>query len=303
MPGVDPQVIVQKLNVLSEAKMVKQKKRKFAPQVVEAIRQEEAKLLSAGFIREVNYPDWVSNVVMGKKANKKWRMCIDFTNLNKTCPKDSFPLPSIEVMPFSLKNARATYQILNRQDEDDHVQNLQSGSMEDHVQNLSEAFAVLRAHNMKLNLEKYAFGVQAGRFLGFMISKRGIEMNLEKIRVILEMPPSRIIKDIQCLISKFVALNRFITRTADKCLPFFKAAFEELKLYLTSPLLLNSPRVEKPSIYIRLPRKRQFQSKACFPISKVLHQQGTLERRTEVLKNRKCIFTLIVVARKLRQYF
>ena len=54
------------------------------------------KLLSAGFIREVYYPDWLANVVLVKKVYGKWRMCMDFTDLNKTCPKDSFPLPRID---------------------------------------------------------------------------------------------------------------------------------------------------------------------------------------------------------------
>ena len=56
---------------------------------------EEDKLLIAGFIREVYYPDWLANVVLVKKANEKWRMCVDFTDLNSVCPKDSFPLPRI----------------------------------------------------------------------------------------------------------------------------------------------------------------------------------------------------------------
>ncbi|XP_016679251.1 uncharacterized protein [Gossypium hirsutum] len=76
-------------------------KRKFAPQVVEVVRQEVAKLLLAGFIREVEYLDWVLNMVMVKKANGKWRMCIDFTNLNKACPKDSFHLPSVDHLVYA----------------------------------------------------------------------------------------------------------------------------------------------------------------------------------------------------------
>ena len=62
----------------------------------EAINGEVEKLLKVGFIWEVNYLEWISNVVLVKKANGKWRMCIDFTNLNKACPKDSFPLPKID---------------------------------------------------------------------------------------------------------------------------------------------------------------------------------------------------------------
>ena len=57
---------------------------------------EMSKLLAANFIREVHYPEWLANVVMVKKANRKWRMCVDFTDLNQACPKDSFPLPRID---------------------------------------------------------------------------------------------------------------------------------------------------------------------------------------------------------------
>ena len=57
---------------------------------------EMSKLLAANFIREVHYPEWLANVVIVKKANRKWRMCIDFTDLNQACPKDSFPLPRID---------------------------------------------------------------------------------------------------------------------------------------------------------------------------------------------------------------
>ena len=75
---------------------------------------------------------------------------------------------------------------------------------------------------MKLNPEKCTFGVEAGKFLGFMVSRRGIEANPEKVRAILEMPPPKSVKDIQKLTGQIVALHRFISRAVDKCLPFFK---------------------------------------------------------------------------------
>ena len=62
------------------------------------MQQEVQKLLEAGFIREVNYPNWLANVIIVKKANGKWRMCIDFTDLNKACPKDSYPLFRIDTL-------------------------------------------------------------------------------------------------------------------------------------------------------------------------------------------------------------
>ena len=55
-----------------------------------------ARLLTAGFIQEVYYSDWLANIVLVKKTNGKWRMCVDFTDLNRACPKDSFPLPRID---------------------------------------------------------------------------------------------------------------------------------------------------------------------------------------------------------------
>ena len=75
---------------------IRQKKRVFAPKRDNAVKDEVQKLMAAKFIREVYYPNWLANVVMVKKAIGKWRMCVDFTNLNKACPKDSYPLPRID---------------------------------------------------------------------------------------------------------------------------------------------------------------------------------------------------------------
>ena len=96
MPGIDPSVITHCLNVCPYFKPVQQKKRVFVPERDNAIKDEVQKLMAAKFIQEVYYPDWLANVVMVKKANGKWRMCVDFTDLNKACPKDSYPLLRID---------------------------------------------------------------------------------------------------------------------------------------------------------------------------------------------------------------
>ncbi|XP_074323599.1 uncharacterized protein LOC141660510 [Apium graveolens] len=91
MPGIDPNLITHRLNIDPTRKAVKQRKRTYAPDRLEAIKQEVEKLLEAGFIEEVQFHEWLVNPVMVKKANGKWRMCIDFTDLNDACPKDYYP--------------------------------------------------------------------------------------------------------------------------------------------------------------------------------------------------------------------
>ena len=112
MPGIAPEVIQHKLNVNPERKPVQQRRKVFAPEQVQAITDEVTKLLAAGFIREVHYPEWLTNVVLVKKANEKWRMCMDFTDLNKACLKDSFPLPRID----QLVDSKAGHKLLSFMD-------------------------------------------------------------------------------------------------------------------------------------------------------------------------------------------
>ncbi|MCI33345.1 gag-pol polyprotein, partial [Trifolium medium] len=85
-----------KLSLSPNAKPVSQRKRKLGEERRKAVDKEVRKLKEARFITEIEYPTWLANVVMVKKANGKWRMCVDFTDLNKACPKDPYPLPSID---------------------------------------------------------------------------------------------------------------------------------------------------------------------------------------------------------------
>ena len=90
MPGVPREKIEHSLNVSPTAKPIKQKLCRFTPNKKEAIRVEIKRLLAVGFIKEVYHPDWLANPVLVKKKNKEWRMCVDYTDLNKHCPKDPF---------------------------------------------------------------------------------------------------------------------------------------------------------------------------------------------------------------------
>jgi hypothetical protein len=157
MPGVPRELAEHKLKVYPQVRPIRQKLRRFTPDKREAIRAELARLVVAIFIREVLHPEWLANPVLVLKKNKvDWRMCVDYTDLNKHCPKDPFGLPRIDQvvdstarcsvlsfldcysgyhqislakedeektafitpfgafcytsMPFSLKNAGATYQ-------------------------------------------------------------------------------------------------------------------------------------------------------------------------------------------------
>ena len=114
-----------------------------------------------------------------------------------------------------------------------------------HLNDLREMFETLRLYGMKLNPSKFVLGGSSGKFLSFMVSQRGVEANPNKIRAILEMSPSRNVKEVQSLNGRVAALNRFVSRTMDKCLPFFRIlkkafewtdecqkAFKELKAYL-----------------------------------------------------------------------
>ena len=175
-------------------------------------------------------------------------------------------------MPFGLKNVGATYQrLMNKMFAHQLGRNVQvyvddmlvkSVRENDHLKNLQETFNTLRSYNMKLNPSKCVFGVTAGKFLGFMVSQRGIEVNSEKVRAILELEPLRTVKAMQSLNGKVAALNRFVSKATNKCLPFFQVlkksfewtdecqkAFEDLKKYLSSPPLL-SPSMPEEELYL-----------------------------------------------------
>ena len=137
-----------------------------------------------------------------------------------------------KVMPFELKNAGATYQrLVNKmfskqigRNMEVYVDDMLVKSKEElvHLDDLKETFATLRQYQMKLNPSKCAFGVASEKFLGFMVSQRGIKANPEKVQAILDMASPKTVKEVQNLTGRIAALNRFVSKETDRCLPFFK---------------------------------------------------------------------------------
>jgi hypothetical protein len=174
-------------------------------------------------------------------------------------------------MPFGLKNAGATFQRLMRKalgaqmgrNAEAYVDDIIVKTHESHtfIEDLEETFVNLRKVNIKLNPAKCAFGVPLGKLLGFVVSHRGIEANPDKVKAIEEMCPPRNLKEMQCLAGCMAALGRFIARSGEKALPFFKLmkhtgkfewtpeadkAFVELKRYLMSPPIMVAPTFHEP---------------------------------------------------------
>jgi hypothetical protein len=310
--GVNRDVIEHSLNVDPSFRPRKQRLWQMSEDKAEGARNEVKRLLSAGVIREVKYLEWLSNTVMVKKTNGKWRMCIDFTYLNKACPKDEFSLPRIDSlvdaatslelmslldyysgyhqiwmkkedepktsfitpsgtychlrMPEGLKNVGGSFsrmiaKVLHSQIRrnvltyvDDII--VKSTKQENHITDLQETFANFRQAGLKLNPEKCVFGVKKGKFLGCLVSTKGIEANPSKIEAILRMEPPSTKKGAQRLVGRLASLNIFISRSAERNFPFFEMlksakvfqwgpvqqkAFEELKQYLIDLTTLTPP--------------------------------------------------------------
>ena len=91
-----------------------------------------------------------------------------------------------------------------------------------HLDDLKETFSTLRKYSMKLNPAKCVFAVASGKFLGFMVSQRGIEANLDKVKAIIEVKSPKTVKEVQSLTGKVATLNKFISKAMDKCMRFFK---------------------------------------------------------------------------------
>lgn len=187
----------------------------------------------------------------------------------------------------------------------------------------SSASQILNKYEMKLNPAKCTFAVTSGEFLGYIETKRGIEANPRKIAAIMELSSPRNTREVQRLTDRIAALNRFISRSTDKCLPFYQVlqakkrfewdeacekAFAELKRYLTSPPVLAKPK-EGETLYLYvsvtgsaisgvLVREERGEQKLIFYVNKTLDDT---ESRYPTLE--KLALAVVTSARKLRPYF
>ena len=171
-----------------------------------------------------------------------------------------------KVMPFGLKNAGSTYQrmmtrmfgsLLGKNIKiyiDDMV--VKSKMVSEHLGDLRIIFEILGNYKLRLNASKCSFGIGSGKFLGYMVTHRGIEVNPDQIKAINNLGFPRNPKEVQKLTGMAAVLNRFISRSADRCRPFFllinkwkgfewieecAAAFQQLKDYLAWPPIMSSP--------------------------------------------------------------
>ena len=238
------------------------------------------------------------------------------------------------VMPFRLKNVEATYQRLVTK----MFRPLLGSTMEiyindmlvkskqrpDHAAHLQQTFDLLREYGMKLNPLKCAFAVSAGRFLGFMVTQRGIEANPAQLKAILQSPAPSSKKGIQQLTGRLVVLGRFISRFTDRLKPFFTTlrganraewneecdkAFIAIKHYLTEPPILVSPEAGD-TLYLYLATSDVEVSAALFkecgeaklkPVFFISKSLTDVETRYTHLE--QAALALRTAAQKLRPYF
>ena len=238
-----------------------------------------------------------------------------------------------KVMPFGLKNAGSTYQwMMTKMFEsrlgknvevyiDDMV--VKCKLVSEHLGDLSNIFEILRQHKLRLNASECSFGVGSGKFLGYMVTHRGIEVNPDQIKAINSLQPPRNPKEVQKLTGMMATLNQFISRSAKRCRLFFLllhkwkefqwseecvTAFQELKRYLSHPPIMSSPVVDEVlfaylavALYVIslvLIRVDNGIQRPVYYVSKSLN-----EAEVRYLPLEKAILAVVHATRKLPHYF
>ncbi|KAM1268529.1 hypothetical protein ACFX2G_000819 [Malus domestica] len=284
MPGLDPIIAVHHLAVKPGTRPIKQTQRRYRSELIPQIEAEIDKLIKAGFIREDDFPLLIIEIMVdattghealsfmdGSSGYNQIRMALaDEELIAFRTPKGIY---CYKVMPFGLKNAGATYQramqkifsdMLHKNVEcyvDDVV--VKTKKRSNHLKDLRVVFERLRKYNLKMNPLKCAFGVTSGKFLGFIVKHRGIEVDQSKIKAIQSMPEPRNLHELKSLQGRLAFIRRFISNVAGRCQPFSRLmkkdvpfvwdkacnnAFESIKKYLSSPPVLGVPVPGKPLI-------------------------------------------------------
>nr|CAN69893.1 hypothetical protein VITISV_005621 [Vitis vinifera] len=249
MKGIHPSITSHRLNVLPTARPIRQKVRRFHPDRQKIIRNEIDKLLEAGFIREVDYPDWLANVVVVPKKEGKWRVCVDYTNLNNACPKDSFPLPRIDQIVdsttgqgmLSFLDAFSGYHQIPMSPTDEEKTAFitphdlycyrvmpfglkNAGATYQRL--MTKIFKPLIGHTVEVYIDDIM--VKNKTREEHVLHLQEVFLPLEEVcpdqvKAVIETPPLRSKKELQRLTGKLVALGRFIARFTDELRPFFLA--------------------------------------------------------------------------------
>ncbi|GKA49383.1 reverse transcriptase domain-containing protein [Tanacetum coccineum] len=331
--------------------ILRQKKRGQAAERNVAINDKFSKLVTAGIMREVHYHDWLSNLVMVKKSDNSWRMCVDFKDLNKHCPRTvtlaggketgKVEIPCVVIpfkcfldaytykgyqqiqmqkgymrrekdrvgynqrhfmlqqkMPFGLRNAGATYQRL-----------------------VDKTFHGQIGRNLECT-----FGVEEGMFLGYKVNTKGIKICPDKVDAVLSLQSPKFLKDVQRLNGKLASLNRFLAKSTEKSLLFFKtlkkctkksdflwteeaeAAFRQMKEHIAKlPMLIALEEQEELIVYLAaskevvsvvLMTERETRQMPIYFVSRALR---SLEVNYTAME--KLMLALVYASKRLRRYF
>uniref|UniRef100_A0A2N9HQN2 Uncharacterized protein n=1 Tax=Fagus sylvatica TaxID=28930 RepID=A0A2N9HQN2_FAGSY len=354
MPGIDPGLVAHSLNVEPGTRPVVQPMRTFHTEVEAQITQEVKKLLAAGFIKPIQHPRWLSNIVPVKKKNGQIRYSAaghamfsfmdGFSGYNqirmstRDAEKTAFRTPIgnfyYTVMPFGLKNAGATYQRtmtamfhdMVHKEIEDYVDDIvvKSKKREDHLRVLRKVFDRCRLYKLKMNPLKCAFGVSAGKFLGFLVHNRGIDVDPAKASAIATMKAPTSHKELKSFLGRLSYIRRFIPGLAaataifmplmKKGVPFVwstacQQAFEKIQLIMTKLPTVCAPVPGRPlRLYLAsnseaigglvAQKDEEGTERPIYYVSRALKDAETRYSGAE----RACL-ALIYASQRLRHYF
>ncbi|GKB00098.1 reverse transcriptase domain-containing protein [Tanacetum coccineum] len=282
------------------------------------LNEEVEKLVDAGIMKEVHYHSWLSNPVMVKKHDGSWQMCVDFKDLNKACPQDGYPLPEIDWKVESLCGYplkcfldayKGYYQIKTAEEDEEKT-----------------AFITSQGIFCYTKMPSGLKNAGEGMFLGYKVNADGMKVCPNKADAVLSLPSLGCLKDVQKLNGKLASLNRFLSKSAKKSLPFFKTlkkctkksdfqwnqeaeiAFKQMKKLIADLTMLTAPKEKeeliiylaaaKEAISAVLMTKREGKQMPVYFVSRAL--RGPEINYTPM---EKLVLALLSASRRLKRYF